>query len=409
MEKRIIFFLSFFLAGAAYVFCAQPQQMPVTPSASAVAMPVTLSASPAALSVTPSASSVSITAGAVPVTPAVATAGYLPEELEQKFIEVKLKEVHFYVTPTFKFVLPDTSVVIGIKQDLGASTIEGMTEYNYIYSKMNYLLKYTLNVMFPPSLSLYDDVRFEQMYNSHKYLQRNRGVSASISTPKLFDFLTFREEAKNENFYFADLSGTFKIDSGTNLLSESWIETELKNGANERDFYVGLNFDKAIPSQFSIDDFLFINMNLFKRVQFNDEKISVFSELGYLLQNNNVPVWKQYTLGGFDHMIGYNVDEIIGFYKAFFRLRYDRLIADDINMRIFVPDLKSVDIFVDGDAGEAGDIWSMMHTMNYHTSVGIGTDITLTYKKTLKVKLTFAIAQAFVANRKPVFYFAWEI
>ena len=52
----------------------------------------------------------------------------------EDLFHVRLKEVHFNLTPSFKFVWPDTSAKIGIKQSWDLAELAAETEYNYIYS-----------------------------------------------------------------------------------------------------------------------------------------------------------------------------------------------------------------------------------------------------------------------------------
>lgn len=328
---------------------------------------------------------------------------------EDTLVNVSVKELHFNITPTFKFVLPDTSARIGIKQKIGESTLEGVTEYNYIYSKINYLIKYEVTFGLPLTASLYDDINFEKMYEEKKYLQRNRGYSGGVQTPKLFDFLVLKQEMKSEDFYFAHLNDEAEVSRGFLLLHESTVEMEWKG--KERDaFRMNFNLDHSIPYQYSRYDFMFLNAWAEKIIETGDGSyLQAKMDLGYILEAANVPVWRRYSMGSYDRMIGYKYDEMHGNYMAFLRLKYDYAFLKKLNWQLFWFKITDIDAVAVADIGNAGSVWDMQDPAKYSAGAGLGFDVYVLFRNKTNIKLSFLLAQAIKQNYTPVFYFIYEV
>jgi len=347
-----------------------------------------------------------------PVTCLVGTGVTCTVEVEdQEQINLSLKELHFYITPEFQFVLPDASLKIGLKQKLGDTVLDASTEYNYLYNQIRYDIKYSVDLFFTFAANLYDSVNFEQVYQNSKYIQRNKGFGGSIQTPEIFDFIRFREELKDDNYYFARLDNSFLPSTGSILILNSWIEFDLSfsNKKMEESDRLALNFDKSIPSTLSSFNFLFLDVLADKKFAFEGgQALTLKFRGGYLLDKNDVPIWQIYRLGGYESMMGYNYDEFEGYYMDFIRVKYETPVMEKINWEFYWIRLDTVRMFVDFDMGSAGSDRDVTCINSYHYSAGLGIVIEFTFRKRTPVKMTFAIAQAIEQGKMPVFYYVHE-
>jgi len=335
------------------------------------------------------------------------------EQQEEDIFELKVKEVSFTIIPTIKLVLPDTSAIIGINQKIGDTNLIAQSEYNYLYSKINYLLQYVVNFYFPLSFSLYDNVNFEKIYENHKYLQRNKGYGAGLQSPNIFNFLTLKQELKNENYYFASIEDKLNINQGNILFYNTWIEflfEQKQKNKTLRDTYLGINFEKAIPSDFSDYNFLFLNLFFNKIFYYKDKRsLNFYLEYGYLLTGDNLPIWKIYTLGGYERLMGYPYDEFQGLYKLFGRIKGDSIIFDKINWEFLFLKLLNINGFLVANAGNVGSVYDIQDFTEYKFSVGGGIDLNLLFRNKIKIVLTFTLAQAINSGYSPVFYFVYQL
>jgi hypothetical protein len=332
-----------------------------------------------------------------------------PDEL----INVRLKEIYVDISPEFQLILPDTSLKLGFKQKVGDTLLDASTEYNYLYNKIRYDLKYSVDIYFTMSLILYDSINFEQIYQNGKYIQRNKDYGFSIMTPRFFDFINIRQEIRSDNYYFARLDNQFAPSAGNTLVGDTWIEfTPPAANAWILDVpgnRVAVNFDKAIPTDFSTQNYLSLNLSAdFSFKLDNRAELTLKYEGGYLLEPYNVPLWQDYRLGGYENMMGYNYDEFEGHYKFFGRIKYDFPMFDKINYEFFLVRLDAVRMFCAGAAGNAGDGHAMLYLDHYSFSAGIGFVVECTFRKRTPFKMTFALAQAIKNGRTPVFYFVHE-
>ncbi len=332
------------------------------------------------------------------------------KKTDDEIMQVRVKEIHFFVTPTFKFVLPDTSIKMGIVQDFEKSVIEGSTEYNYVYSKMNYLLKYSLKFMFPVSASLYDNIWFERVFEKKHYVQRNRGIGAAVESPVFLGFLKAAESIRRENYYFAALDEDIAVDDGAINIWDSRVEADYKRPEKDYELLTSVHFEKGIPGSESKYNYLYLNVSAANTFYINgSDKLSVSADYGYLLERYDLPAWKRYSLGGYDTLWGYKVDEFYGDYRFKCRLRYDRILFDDIGFKVMLMELKSINGFILVDMGNTGDIWEMQKLDRYKTGAGAGVEVNLVYNKMSKFKLSFALAQAINGSSVPTFYFVYDI
>lgn len=333
-----------------------------------------------------------------------------PKISENEIMQVRVKEIHFFVTPTFKFVLPDTSIKMGIVQDFDKSKLEGSTEYNYVYSKMNYLVKYILNFSFPVSASLYDNIWFERIFEKKKYLQRNRGVRIGLETPEFLQFFRVNESIKRETYYFAALDESVSTDGGTINIWDSVLEVKVKDQQQGNDFLASVHFEKGLPGEESKYNYLYLNLDAAKSFTINgSDKFSISADAGYVLERYDLPAWKRYSLGGYDSLWGYRVDEFYGDYRLKCRFRYDHKLFDNIGFKVMLMELTSVNGFILIDIGNTGDIWQMQKLDRYKTGAGGGLEINLVYNKMNKFKLSVALAQAINGSSVPTFYFVYDI
>lgn len=333
----------------------------------------------------------------------------LADHIEGMF-QLKIKELEFNLTPTFKIVLPDTSTEMGIKHKMGETTLEGMTKYNYIYSQIFYSIKYTLDVITPVSFSLYDDIKLESIYEQRKYLQKVKGFAGGVETPVLFDVFKLREELASETFYVAQLQDPFEADEGNLLILRSYFEANFKDSTKERVFLLKAGIENSIPYEGNIYNYILLSLESGVFFRFPGERdLSFTYKGGYLLENYNLPLWKRYKLGGYDRLIGYNFDEFAGRYFVSGRLRYDFRVFDRIDWVIPLLEIKSLSMFLIGDIGCAGNSREIMGLGNYKYSAGLGVVFDVTFRKKTKMKVTLAIGQAIEQGRLPVFYLIHEI
>lgn len=333
----------------------------------------------------------------------------LADRIEGMF-QFKVKELEFNLTPTFQIVLPDTSAEMGIKHRMGETLLEGYTKYNYIYSQINYQLKYTLDIFMPVSFRLYDDIKLESIYERRKYLQKVKGFGGGIETPELLGFIRIREELSSETFYVAQLQDTFSAEEGNLLVLRSIVDMVFRDGL-KRDFFVlNTGIENSIPYEGNVYDYTLLNLRADVFLRYGDDRrLGLFYRGGYLLENHKLPVWKRYRLGGYDRMIGYNYDEYEGRYFVFGRARYDFKVFGAVDLNIPLFEFKGISMFVIGDIGCAGDGRRIMGLGNYKYSVGAGVVFDMTFRKKTKMKITLAIGQAIEQGRMPVFYLIHEI
>ena len=328
-------------------------------------------------------------------------------------INIKVKELHLFITPSFKVTLPDANVNLGLKQKIGDTILEGMTEYNYIYNKIKYLLKYGLETYFPVYLSLYDNLEFEAVYNNTKYIQRTKGLGISVGTPILFSVLKFGEAFRNENAYLANLNNSLEVQQGLASIINTWMEVKIigKQGGNEFDeMRLNVDIDKAIPHKYSPYNFMFLNCSLITNLRFENGNNLLFNvETGYMLDASNVPLWKIYSLGGFDRLIGYGLNQFQDYYKVFGRLRFDGLIADKIGWELWWLKLDNLKAFAIVDCGKTGNVHQIQEYGSYKYGVGAGVSFQFTFRKRTPIKVTLAVGQAIETSTPPVVYFIYEL
>lgn len=349
----------------------------------------------------------SVTAKAAPLSITKTT------EFYENIINLKVKELYLNITPYFRVVLPDASVSIGLKQRVGDTMLEGLTEYNYIYNKITYLLKYGLETYFPVSVSLYDNLEFEAIYAGAKYIQRTKGLGFSIGSPVLFSVLKFGEEFKNETAYLAHLNNSFEVEQGLASIFVTWMEIKLteKQGKNEFDkLRLYVNFDKAVPHRDSKYNFLFLNCSLTANLRFENGHNLLFNvETGHMLEAYNVPLWKIYSLGGYDRLIGYGLNQFQDYYKVFGRLRYDGTVAENIGWEWWWFKLDNLKAFAIADCGRAGNVYQIQEYKSYKFGVGAGISFQFTFRKKTPVGVTLAIGQSIEEGVPPVVYFIYEL
>jgi len=330
---------------------------------------------------------------------------------DKDILELKLKEVHLSITPSFKLVVPDASVKLGLKQKIGDTQLDAETEYNYLYNKINYNIKYSVDFLLTCYIKFYDSINFEQIYLKEKYIQRNKGFIFGVHTPALFDYFQIKEELKFDNYYFAKLNDiSFTPDTGNTIFLITWFEfsDEFLKEDNSRDIYAGINFSKSISSDISFYNYLFLNIMAEKNFRFNGSMLQFKFKGGYLIENFVTPVWEVYRLGSFDKLIGYNYDEFQGFYENFFRVKYEFIIGEKINWEFFwflFNRLHGIIIF---DAGCAGSDLDVTGISNYNIGIGAGLKFDFIFRKRTSVSITLAFGQAIKEGRYPVFYFVHE-
>ena len=343
------------------------------------------------------------------VTKNAETLDEMADKLESMF-QVKVKELELNLTPSFKIVLPDTNTEMGIKHKMGETTLEGLTKYNYIYSQIYYQIKYTLDVFAPVSFSLYDDIKLESIYEQRKYLQKVKGFAGGVETPKILGILKLREEVASETFYVAQLQEPFQADEGNLLVLRSRFDTDLKDETGREWLAFKAVIENSIPYEGNIYNYMLLNLDSSLHFRYaGSRELSLFYRGGYLIESQNLPLWKRYKLGGYDRMIGYNYDEFAGKYLAFGRLRFDFRVFDKIDWSIPLLEFKSLSMFVIGDIGCAGEGRDLLGLGNYRYSAGLGVVFDVTFRKKTTMKITLAIGQAIEQGRWPVFYLIHEI
>ena len=331
----------------------------------------------------------------------------------EDIMNLKVKELQLNITPSFKVVLPDASVTLGLKQRIGDTILEGMTEYNYIYNKIKYLLKYGLETYFPVYLSLYDNMEFEQIYNQEKYIQRTKGLGVSVGTPVLFEIIKFGEEFRNETAYLAHLNNPLTVDEGLASIFNTWMDIYItgKQGGAEFDLlHISAGFDKAIPHQYSRYNFLFLNCSLVSNLRFeNGNNLLLSMETGHMLEAQNVPLWRIYSLGGYDRLIGYGLNQFQDYYKIFGRLRFDGNVAESIGWELWWFRLDNLKAFAIVDCGRTGNVHQIQEYNSYKYGLGAGISFQFTFRKRTPVKVTLAVGQAVEKDMTPVVYFIYEL
>lgn len=371
MEKKVIFVLVFMLV------CVSANALPAGPAASTVT----------------AADGVTIT----------------PVSWEDSLMQVRLQELHFDITPEFQFVLPDASLKIGLKQKLGDTMLDASTEYNYLYNKIRYDIRYSLDIYLIFAANLYDAVSFEQLYQDQKYIQRNKGFGLSVQSPEVFNFIVLREEFKTDNYYFARLDGVFVPSAGWIMKLDSWAEFDLNFNAAKlsAENRLAVNIEKSFPFELSEYNFLFLNIFLDKKFDFGGgQMFTVKFNGGYLLEKNVAPIWQIYRLGGFERMMGYNYDEFEGYYMDFFRMKYETPILEKLGWELPLVTVDTIRMFIIVDAGTAGGDHEVTNLDHYSYSAGLGFIVEMTFRKRTQIRMTFAVAQAMKQGRMPVFYFA---
>lgn len=351
------------------------------------------------------------TTAPVPVTVAAAAAVTDTANKEETLMDVRLKQLYLNITPELQFVLPDASLKLGLKQKIGDTMLDASTEYNYLYNKIRYDISYSIDVFLTLAVNLYDAVSFEQVYKNDKYIQRNKGLGFSVGTPKIFNFLSLREEIKNDNYYFARLDNSFSPETGNILISDSWIEFDLNfDDKTEKSVNrIAFNFDKSIPSKMSGIDFLFLNVYADKKFIFEDTRILTLKyEGGFLLDGIELPTWKLYRLGGYERMMGFNYDEFEGYFKEFLRVKIEAPVVERINWEFFWIRFDTIRVFAAFDTGSTGGGHEVGKIDHYNYSAGLGLIIEFTFRKNTPIKMTFAAAQAIKQGKLPVFYFVNE-
>lgn len=334
-------------------------------------------------------------------------------EYYEDILNLKINELHLNITPYFKVVLPDASVNLGLKQRIGDTTLEGMTEYNYIYNKIKYFLKYGLETYFPVYVSLYDNLEFEQIYKEQKYIQRTKGLGLSIGTPIVFSVLKFGEEFKNENAYLALLDNTLTAQEGLASIFNTWMQLKIMGKTDAAEFELlrlDINFDKAIPHKYSAYNFLFLNCSLSTNIKFDKgNNLLLNIETGHMLEAQNVPLWKIYSLGGYDRLIGYSLNKFQDYYKIFGRIRYDGTIMENTGWELWWFKLDSLKGFFIADCGRTGDVHQIQILNTYKYGLGAGISMQFTFRKRTLVLVTLAIGQAMEKHIPPVVYFIYEL
>jgi len=333
------------------------------------------------------------------------------KDVIDEMVELKLKEVHLNITPFFKLVIPDTSIKLGLKQKIGDTQLDAETEYNYLYNKINYSIQYRLDFIFSYFLKFYDAINFEQIYLMEKYIQRNKGLILGIKTPVLINCFQIKEELKFDNYYFSKLDDIgFKPDKGNTIFLITWFEfaDNFQDENNSKNIYAGINFSKSIASEISFYNYVFMNILFEKKFNFENSFLQFKFEGGYLIENISTPMWEVYKLGSFDKMLGFNFEELQGFYMNFIRSKYEFVINDQINWELLLVLFKRISGFVIFDIGCAGNDSDVTGISNYNIGIGAGLKFDFIFRKRTPVTMTFALGQAIKQGRYPVFYFVHE-
>jgi hypothetical protein len=332
---------------------------------------------------------------------------------EDEMMKLNVKELHLDITPSFRIELPDTSVDLGLKQKIGDTTLEGSTSYNYIYNSIRYNLNYSLDLYVPVGLSLYDSVDFEQIYQNSKYIQRVKGFGLNIGSPVILSVLKLGAEFKNESTYLAKLDSPLNIDQGLASMIKTWFQFKFKNKINGKDYdMLSLygDLEKAVPTDYSFYNFLFSNYSANFTYKFEPESIiTLRGETGYMMVADVVPLWKIYSLGGFDSLVGYPINEFQDFYKIITHVRYDQELFDNINWETWWIRFDRLKFFVMGDCGRVGNVYQVQQFSGYKYGVAAGISLDITFRKRTPLRATLAIGQALYSGLPPVVYFVYEL
>jgi len=406
MAKKTLFALIMVFTAAASCLCQVAAAYGTTGTASGT---------------TPAASDIAnTTTAAVALTTTAATfndAGYMTATVtaatEDEMMKLNVKELHLDITPSFRIELPDTSVDLGLKQKIGDTTLEGSTSYNYIYNSIRYSLNYSLDLYVPVGLALYDSVDFEQIYQNAKYIQRVKGLGVNIGSPVILSILKVGAEFKNESTYLAKLDSPLNVDQGLASLVTTWFEFKFKNRIDGKDYDM-LRFwgdlEKAVPTDYSFYNFLFSNYSVNFTYKFEPESIlTLRGDTGYMMVADVVPLWKIYSLGGFDSLVGYPINEFQDFYKVIARLRYDQELLGNINWETWWVRFDRLKFFVMGDCGRVGNVYQVQQFPGYKYGVAAGISLDITFRKRTPLRATLAVGQALYSGLPPVVYFFYEL
>ena len=396
MAKKTLFAVAVVLIMASFAAAQDAAGAPVTFTAAAI--------TPAAVPSTAAVKAVFADTGS-----ATATVSFIDEEM----MKLNVKELHLDITPSFKIVLPDTSVDLGLKQKIGDTTLEGGTSYNYIYNSIKYDLNYSLDLYFPVGLSLYDSVNFEQIYQNAKYIQRVKGLGLNLGTPEILSFLKLGMEFKNETTYLAELDSPLNIDQGLASLVKTWFQFDFKSKMAGKDYdmlKIYGDLEKAVPTSYSNYNFLFMNYSLNYVYRLEEESSITFSgNTGYMLVADMVPLWKIYSMGGFDSLLGYAINQFQDFYKVTTRVRYDQMLVDNINWETWWIRYDRIKFVAIADCGRVGDVHQLQVFSGYKFGAGIGLSLDLTFRQRTPIRATLVLGQALWQGYKPVVYFIYEL
>lgn len=332
---------------------------------------------------------------------------------DDNIMNMKVKELHLSITPTFKFVVPDASMYLGLKQMIGDTEVEAETEYNYILNRIRYLIKYTVDVYVPVGFSLYDNVDFQQVYFESKYIQRTKGLGISAESPLFFSGFKFGEEFKNESSYLARLGDGALPEEGLESIFNTWFDVKVKGEESGKEFdkfAMNISFEKAVPHAYSNYNFLFLNTKIASNTRIDEgDNLMMSASTGHLLEAQVVPLWKLYSIGGYDSLIGYPMNGFQGYFLMSGRVKFERHILESINREILWIRLDRLKGFVIADCGMAGNVYNIQDSNRYKTGTGLGLTFDFTFRKRTPIRATFAVGQAIDKKYSPVVYFIYEL
>ena len=332
---------------------------------------------------------------------------------DDEMMKLNVKELHLDITPSFKIVLPDTSVDLGLKQKIGDTTLEGSTSYNYIYNSIKYMLKYSLDLYVPVGLSLYDSVDFEQIYQNSKYIQRVKGLGLNAGSPPILSVLKVGAEFKNETTYLAKLDSPLDVEQGLASLIKGWFEIKFTGNSDGKDYELLKlygDLEKAVPTDYSDYNFLFVNYSANFTYKFNPQQIlTLRGATGHMFVADMVPLWKIYSLGGYDSLIGYPTNAFQDFYMVSGRIKYEQEIFSYINWETWWIRFDRLKIFAIADSGRVGNIYQIQQFPEYKYGVGAGISLDLTFRRRTPLRATLAVGQALYSGLPPVVYFVYEL
>jgi hypothetical protein len=416
-KTTLILLAALSISGLLYGLEAPAAAVNITPLAGTVSASRTAApaAAPRAAGVSPTAVDIASHANGISSAAAAAyDAGSVTATVinEDDIMNIKVRELHLNITPEFKFVVPDADVFLGLTQKIGDTTLEGETEYNYIYNKIHYLLKYTLDLYVPVGVSLYDNIDFQQVYFEQKYIQRTKGLGVNAGSPAILSGFKFGEEFKNESSYLAQLDNGLAISNGLASIFRTWFEVKVTGNVAGKEFnklLIGLDFEKAVPHTYSTYNFLFMNSSFTSNVRFNEyDNLMFHAETGHLLVPTDVPLWKVYNLGGFDSLIGYGLNEFQDYFKVAGRIKYEKQIADSLNWDLPLIRLDRIKGFAIVDCGISGDVHIIQDFNRYKFGTGAGLTFDFTFRKRTPIRATLALGQA-IRKGPPVVYFIYEL